>query len=180
MPYSFTPDSTKPYITRVVGGPGDTLRVRRDSCSPAAGDVVRPQPMSIVARSFAREPAAPSRGRIFGPGVSRQEEHTMAWVSDTVFSALIIATGLLTASTLGFAVAWIRARERAIRAEQRVAQVPGGDGGRFESLEQAVETIALEVERMSEGQRFIGKLLADRTAEDREAGAQPARLVTPR
>jgi hypothetical protein len=34
-------------------------------------------------------------------------------------------------------------------------------------LEQAVEAIALEVERISEGQRFTTKLLADRAAAER-------------
>jgi hypothetical protein len=33
---------------------------------------------------------------------------------------------------------------------------------RFERLEQAVESIAIEMERVSEGQRFVTKLLAER------------------
>lgn len=33
---------------------------------------------------------------------------------------------------------------------------------RFERLEQAVESIAIEMERVSEGQRFVTKLLIDR------------------
>jgi hypothetical protein len=33
---------------------------------------------------------------------------------------------------------------------------------RFERLEQAVESIAIEMERVSEGQRFVTKLLSDR------------------
>ena len=37
----------------------------------------------------------------------------MAPVSDTIFSLLLIASGVLGATTLGFAVAWVRARERA-------------------------------------------------------------------
>lgn len=102
----------------------------------------------------------------------------MAWVSDVVFSALVIASGVFAASTLGFAVAWVRARERAIRAEQRMAPAPGGDA-RFDRLEQAVETIAVEIERMSEGQRFVSRLLAERSAQGPEAGARPARVTTP-
>ena len=103
----------------------------------------------------------------------------MAWVSDVVFSALIVASGVLAASTIGFAVAWIRARERAIRAEQRAAPPPGEDA-RFDHLERAVETIAVEVERMSEGQRFVSRLLAERQGAEREAVARPARVPTPR
>jgi hypothetical protein len=41
------------------------------------------------------------------------------------------------------------------------------DDDRMTRLEQAVEAIALEVERISEGQRFTTKLLADRAAADR-------------
>ena len=36
---------------------------------------------------------------------------------------------------------------------------------RLDRIEQAVESIAIEVERVSEGQRFSAKLLADRAAE---------------
>jgi hypothetical protein len=102
----------------------------------------------------------------------------MAWVSDAVFSALVLASGVLAASTLGFAVAWVRARERAIRAEQRAGPAPAGDL-RVDRLEHAVETIAAEVEQMSEGQRFVGRLLAERLGQERDAGAHPARATTP-
>ncbi|MEP6493364.1 MAG: hypothetical protein ABJF01_11845 [bacterium] len=39
------------------------------------------------------------------------------------------------------------------------------DDDRFERLEQAVDSIAIEVERISESQRFAVKLLAERNAE---------------
>ena len=47
------------------------------------------------------------------------------------------------------------------------------DDERMTRLEQAVESIALEIERISEGQRFTTKLLADR------AQADPMRAVSP-
>ena len=108
----------------------------------------------------------------------------MALVSDVMFSALILAAGVFGASTLGFAVAWLRARERAIRAEERAALAPRGDA-RFDRLEQAVEAVAVEVERMSEGQRFVSKLLAERVergervGQEQNAVARPPRVVTP-
>lgn len=40
------------------------------------------------------------------------------------------------------------------------------DDDRFERLEQAVDSIAIEVERISESQRFSAKLLAERVKED--------------
>ena len=103
----------------------------------------------------------------------------MALVSDMVFSALILASGLLTVSTIGFAVAWIRARERAIRAEQHAAPAPGlGGDARVDRLEQAVEAMVVEVERMAEGQRFVSKVLAERAAPERGVSASPARATT--
>jgi hypothetical protein len=47
------------------------------------------------------------------------------------------------------------------------------DNDRMTRLEQAVESIALEVERISEGQRFTTKLLAER------AQSEPMRSVSP-
>jgi biopolymer transport protein ExbB/TolQ len=104
----------------------------------------------------------------------------MAWVSDVVFSMLVLASVVLAASTVGLAVAWVRARERAIRAEARVAQAPGGGDDRLERVEQAVDAIALEVERMSEGQRFVTRLLAERAEGASDAAARPERVATPR
>jgi hypothetical protein len=53
---------------------------------------------------------------------------------------------------------------------------------RMTRLEQAVEAIALEVERISEGQRFTTKLLADRAQAEQLRGvpsAEPVRHTTP-
>ena len=53
---------------------------------------------------------------------------------------------------------------------------------RMTRLEQAVESIALEVERISEGQRFTTKLLAERAQAEPMRGvspAEPIRHVTP-
>jgi hypothetical protein len=45
------------------------------------------------------------------------------------------------------------------------AEIPRQVDQRLERIEQAVDAIAIEVERISEGQRFTTKLLADRAAE---------------
>jgi hypothetical protein len=41
------------------------------------------------------------------------------------------------------------------------AGIPADLGGRLDRIEQAVEAVAIEVERISEGQRFTSKLLSD-------------------
>lgn len=48
------------------------------------------------------------------------------------------------------------------------------DENRLQHLEQAVDAIALEVERISEGQRFTTKLLAERQGEKAADAADPA------
>jgi hypothetical protein len=42
------------------------------------------------------------------------------------------------------------------------APLPPGVADRLERIERAVESIAVEVERISEGQRFVTRVLADR------------------
>lgn len=51
---------------------------------------------------------------------------------------------------------------------------------RLERLEQAVDSIAIEIERISEGQRFVTKILAERPAEEKPVlalGAGPAEPI---
>ena len=61
--------------------------------------------------------------------------------------------GSMVALFIGARVALQRTRPREIG---RV------DDARFERLEQAVDSIAIEIERMSEAQRFTAKLLSER------------------
>lgn len=61
--------------------------------------------------------------------------------------------GSMVALFIGARVALQRTRPR------EIARV---DDARFERLEQAVDSIAIEIERMSEAQRFTAKLLSDR------------------
>ena len=56
------------------------------------------------------------------------------------------------------------ARAFARRLEkQGSASLPNVVAARLERMEQAIESIAVEVERISEGQRFTTKLLSDRS-----------------
>jgi hypothetical protein len=55
------------------------------------------------------------------------------------------------------------ARAWAKRLEKRTdAQIPPEVNSRLERMEQAIESIAVEVERISEGQRYTTKLLSDK------------------
>jgi hypothetical protein len=79
-----------------------------------------------------------------------------------------LSSTVLFTTTIGFAIAWVRARERAIRAESLM------DGARTARLPQenyapAIDAIAMEVERIGEGQRFLTKVLA----EQQQGGKKP-------
>ena len=64
------------------------------------------------------------------------------------------------------AIGWPIARAYARRVEQGdvLPRVPHEVTARLERMEQAIDSIAVEVERISEGQRFTTKLLSERTA----------------
>jgi hypothetical protein len=73
------------------------------------------------------------------------------------------------------AIGWPIARAYARRVEQREAsaRVPNEVTARLERMEQAIDSIAVEVERISEGQRFTTKLLSERTAQSPGPGSSP-------
>ena len=64
-----------------------------------------------------------------------------------------------------------RALGRRIEGKPQAAQLPAGTDARLDRIEHAVEANAVEDERISEGQRFTTKLLAERSAAD---AARPA------
>ena len=73
------------------------------------------------------------------------------------------------------AIGWPLARAYARRVERgEVGQrVPAEVAARLERMEQAIDSIAVEVERISEGQRFTTKLLSERTAQSSGPGSAP-------
>jgi hypothetical protein len=62
------------------------------------------------------------------------------------------------------AIGWPIARAIARKMDREAVQpkIPLELQGRLERMEQAIDSIAVEVERISEGQRFTTKLLSDR------------------
>ena len=57
-----------------------------------------------------------------------------------------------------------RAFAKRMEREGSAQQVPADVTARLERMEQAIDSIAVEVERISEGQRFTTKLLSERIA----------------
>lgn len=84
--------------------------------------------------------------------------------------ALFVVTGI---TMIGYPLA----RALAKRIENRAGSArPSSDvEARLERMEHAIESIAVEIERISEGQRFTTKLLADQRAPQVRASAQEDR-----
>src|SRR5947208_6596138 len=75
---------------------------------------------------------------------------------------LLMTAGTLLITTLGFAALWLRARERALRLALSPKSATETRSADIEHLVQAVDTIAVEVERLSAAQRFTAQVLAER------------------
>jgi hypothetical protein len=79
-----------------------------------------------------------------------------------------------TAIIFGLGVPLVRAYSRKMDAQSKFPQVPLEVAQRLERMEQALEAVAIEVERISEGQRFTTKLLSDKSASELRQGALSA------
>jgi hypothetical protein len=77
----------------------------------------------------------------------------------------------IAATAIGVPIA--RAYARRLDREPRQPSLPPDVTARLERMEQAIDSIAIEVERISEGQRFTTKLLSERV--DSTSGS-PGRL----
>jgi hypothetical protein len=86
------------------------------------------------------------------------DENTMI----VALSGQICGTLLL----ISLVVAWISRRKRNALPNDGLQRIEG----RLAEMQQSLDAVAVEVERISEGQRFTSKLLAERGA------AQPAEL----
>ena len=88
------------------------------------------------------------------------------------------------AAVVGFTAAWAGAQFGARCAARLAAQeVLSGTNVALDrnlgALTQAVDAIALEVERLSEGQRFTARLLSERPAMTVPAKPDSPRVITP-
>jgi hypothetical protein len=99
--------------------------------------------------------------------------------------------GLVTLNII-FGVAWWNARkelrlrrelglELSARPTPRPMPTTSTTTSDNQRLELAVEAIALEVERLAEGQRFVAKVLSERSSADRGRDRLPAspHVITP-
>jgi hypothetical protein len=90
---------------------------------------------------------------------------------------LLTATVTLFVTSVGLAIAWIRARERATRAESFVEGMRATQSPQ-QGVSPALDAIAVEVERIGEGQRFLTKVLSEQQPA-RVAPYRPVGSITP-
>jgi hypothetical protein len=74
---------------------------------------------------------------------------------------------------LAIGVPLVRAFTRRIDAESKQPRIPADVEQRLERIERGLDAVAIEVERISEGQRFTTKLLAE---DPQRAGVNPILL----
>jgi hypothetical protein len=110
------------------------------------------------------------------PGSTAREPRPMqfpAGPSEDVYIAGVIFFG-----TACLIVAFAFARRLWKGATKVVAQVPPALDARFTRFEQALDAMAIEIERVSEGQRFLTKILGEQG--QRAIGAGPAQPIETR
>ena len=99
------------------------------------------------------------------PALARQSRSSEPWLPP---ASRAIPTFGGIATLLLLVPFSIMLTKRALRRGGRAAEAPTYDDSRLERIEQAVDAIAIEVERISEAQRFTSKMLGD-------GGAVPVR-----
>jgi hypothetical protein len=99
--------------------------------------------------------------------------------ANDVITFLVIAAGTLAITAGGFAIAWVRTREQLFRRDHGAALSASGDEVRLDRIERAVESIAIEIERLGESDRFATQLLAQRAIGEDPKRAASGRVITP-
>lgn len=75
---------------------------------------------------------------------------------------IIPLAGMAMIVTISLGIPMIRIWAKRLEREGLAPRQPSDISQRLERIENAIETMAVEVERISEGQRFTTKLLAER------------------
>jgi hypothetical protein len=76
---------------------------------------------------------------------------------------VVPVAGMLMVIALAIGIPLVRALAKRWEREPMASRIPPEVGSRLERIEHAVEAIAVEVERISEGQRFTTRLLSERS-----------------
>jgi hypothetical protein len=98
---------------------------------------------------------------------------------DPMTILLLVTCGALLMTTFVFATLWLRSRERVLRLGLNGTS-PEPRSPEIQHIVNAVDTIAVEVERLSEAQRFTAQVLAERIEPEQPLVKRfPGRITTP-
>jgi len=108
--------------------------------------------------------------------------HPTSWCELTfnrrlMIAVLILAILAIVAGSVGITRMAFAHREKMASLGSAPATNPVLEA-RLARMEEALDAIAVEVERMGEGQRFVTKLLAERSGEPQRAAGGAPRLTT--
>jgi hypothetical protein len=113
-------------------------------------------------------------------GLRRSQEINPADFANRISKDMVPIVAIVSVFVLApFAIAMSRLIWKRGSHAPRVAVADQATTHRLESLQQAVDTIAIEVERFSEGQRFVTRLLSERDGRELGAGVADS-LRTPK
>jgi len=102
--------------------------------------------------------------------------------NDTAYISVMAVLGVVAfGTTLKFLLRLIELRHERLRYGAPAGPALTDLAARLERIENAVETTALEVERISESNRFVAKLLAERNSVSAPPSAVKSaeRVITP-
>ena len=89
--------------------------------------------------------------------------------------AFVVGASFVGIAMVILSIAWARRLWRG--GGKVIAQIPAAFENRFSRLEQSVDAVAIEIERISEGQRFLTRVFADQNPRAVGAGAaQPVEV----
>lgn len=86
---------------------------------------------------------------------------------------LFIILAFSTTMVIGFPIARAIAKRLTDAGERKRTELPSDLSARLERIEHITEATQIEVERLSEGQRFTTKLLSERAAPPRDGREGP-------
>jgi len=123
---------------------------------------------ALAAARDARAAAAGTPGALTLPGNEQVTVQQIPWNPNDDIPPRAMGLGiafLVTVAAVLILMPFTRALARAIDRSKPRASVPSEVSGQLAQLTQAVDAIAVEVERISEGQRFTTRLLAEQRAD---------------
>ncbi len=140
-----TSQEGNPTLVTTNDGPGGSTRVFSVPDGRGGTTLITIGPEGVRVGDVTASTAPARESRDVPPGV-------LEIVKDVSFAAVVIVLGIPMVRAFA---RWLDRRTAAPVVSAPVLQ-------RLDRIEQAVETVAVEMERMGEGQRFAAKLLAER------------------